>query len=69
MDTKTIIEHWVTWFKAHERLVLLLAIGFFGVHFYGKGIDYLIKRDQLHADIAKQQASIAAQKVSNDENN
>jgi len=67
MDFKTILEHWITWFKAHERLVLLLAAGFFGIYFYGKGLDFLVKHDKVQADIATQQAQIAAQKVSDDQ--
>src|SRR2546430_1008752 len=63
MDIKTTLEHYITWFKSHERLVLLLAIGFFGVHFYGKGLDFLVKHDQTQAQIAHDQAQIAATKV------
>ena len=66
MDIKQIIKHWIAWFKAHERLVLLLAIGFFGVHFYGKGIDYLTKRDQTQAEVAKTVAQNAAQRATDD---
>ena len=67
MDIKTTLEHYITWFKAHERLVLLLAAGFFAVHFYGKGLDYLTKRDQVQRDIAVQQAQTAASKVATDD--
>lgn len=64
---KALFEHYLAWFKAHERLVLLLAIGFFGVHFYGKGIDYLVKRDQNAAQIANTQAQAAATKSAQDD--
>lgn len=64
---KQLLEHYLAWFKAHERLVALLAIGFFGVHFYGKGLDYLVKRDQTQVQIAKEQALIAVNKVSADD--
>ena len=67
MDIKTTLEHYLTWFKAHERLVLFLAAGFFAVHFYGKGLDYLIKHDKVQAEIATQQATIAATKVTQDD--
>ena len=58
---------YLAWFKSHERLVLLLAAGFFAVHFYGKGLDFLVKHDQTQAQIATQQALIAATKVSTDD--
>jgi hypothetical protein len=67
MDIKANLDHYITWFKAHERLVLLLAAGFFAVHFYGKGLDFLIKHDQTQRDIAVQQAQIAANKVTVDD--
>lgn len=67
MTIKDTLEHYLTWFKAHERLVLLLAIGFFAVHFYGKVLDYLIKHDQTQAQISTQQAQIAAAKVTQDD--
>jgi hypothetical protein len=67
MELNSNLQHYIAWFKAHERLVLLLAIGFFGVHFYGKGIDYLTKRDRTQAEIALRQATNAAQKFTDDE--
>jgi hypothetical protein len=67
MDIRTTLEHYINWFKAHERLVLLLAAGFFAVHFYGKGLDFLIKHDQTQAQIATQQAQIASTKFTQDD--
>lgn len=67
MDIKTTLEHYLTWFKAHERLVLLLAVLLFGVHFYSKGIDYLVKRDQTQAQIAHDQAVVTATKFNQDD--
>jgi hypothetical protein len=67
MDIKTTFEHYLTWFKSHERLVLLLAAGFFAVHFYGKGLDYLIKHDKTQADIAHEQAQTASTRVTTDD--
>lgn len=67
MDIKTTLESYITWFKAHERLVILLAAGFFAVHFYGKGLDYLIKHDQTQAQIAATAAQAAAGKVTVDD--
>jgi len=67
MDSRTTFEHYLTWFKSHERLVLLLAAGFFAVHFYGKGLDFLIKHDQTQAQIAHDQAQTSAAKVTQDD--
>jgi hypothetical protein len=67
MSIQTTLESYITWFKAHERLVLLLAAGFFAVHFYGKGLDFLIKHDQTKAQIATVQAQTAATKVTTDD--
>jgi hypothetical protein len=67
MDIKTTFEHYLTWFKAHERLVLFLVAGFFAIHFYGKGLDYLIKHDKAQTEIATQQAVVAATKVNQDD--
>ncbi len=67
MDTKTKLDSYLAWFKAHERLVALVVAGFFGVHFYGKGIDYLVKRDQTQAQIATQQAQAAANRLTSDQ--
>jgi hypothetical protein len=67
MSITTTLESYITWFKAHERLVLLLATGFFAVHFYGKGLDFLIKHDQTQAQIATVQAQAAAGKVTVDD--
>lgn len=67
MDIKTTIDHYLNLFKAHERLILLLAAGFFAVHFYSKGIDYLTQRDKTEAQIAASIAQTAAQKVNTDD--
>jgi hypothetical protein len=48
------LEKWITFFKAHERLLILLACGLIGVHFYTKGFDYLTKRDQTQVQVAQQ---------------
>ena len=63
----TTMEKYLAWFKSHERLVLLLVVLLFGIHFYGKGLDYLIKHDKSQVEIATQQATIAATKVSQDD--
>jgi small-conductance mechanosensitive channel len=57
---------YITWFKAHERLVLLLAALVFGSYMISKGYDYLIKHDQVQAQIANTQAQAAAKKVDDD---
>lgn len=67
MDIKTTFEHYLTWFKAHERLVLLVAIGLFSVHIYHRYLDYQIKHDQTQAQVANNQAQIAATKVNTDD--
>ena len=67
MELNSKLQHYIAWFKAHERLVLLLAAGFFAVHFYGKGLDFLIKHDQAQAQIANQQAQSAATKFTQDD--
>jgi hypothetical protein len=64
-----ILEHYITWFKAHERLVLFLAVGFFAVHLYSKHLDYRVKQDQVQAQISTQQAQIAAAKTNTDDAN
>jgi hypothetical protein len=67
MDIKTTFESYLTWFKAHERLVLLIALGFFSVHLYHRYLDYQIKHDQTQAQIANTQAQAAATKVGTDD--
>lgn len=66
-EANSILTPYVTWFKAHERLVLLLIVGFFGVHFYSKHLDFAVKHDQVQAQIANQQAATAAQKSTQDD--
>src|SRR5579885_1406667 len=56
-----------TWFKTHERLVLFLVIGFFVVHFYNRGLDYMISRDRTAAEAAKQNALEASNKFNQDD--
>jgi hypothetical protein len=53
-------------FKAHERLVLFLAMIAFGSFLTVKAYDYLLKHDQTQANVAHDQAVIAANKVSTD---
>jgi hypothetical protein len=60
------LTSYVTWIKAHERLLLLAGVLVFGAFGVNKAYDYLIKHDQVQAQIANQQATIAAQKVQND---
>lgn len=48
------LDKYITWFKAHERLVIVLACLLVTVHFYSKGIDYFTRRDQLQAQQASQ---------------
>lgn len=66
----TVIEStfnkYLAWFKAHERLVLLLAAIAFGAFLTDKSYDYLVKHDQTQANIAHDTALIAANKVNDD---
>lgn len=54
-----ILSHYIAWLKAHERLVIIAGVLFFGVHFYTKGFDYLAKHDQTQAQIAHDNAQSA----------
>jgi hypothetical protein len=60
------LDKYLTWFKAHERLVLLLAVIAFGSFLTDKAYDYLLKHDQTQANVAHDQAVIAANKVNTD---
>jgi hypothetical protein len=62
----TKLDSYLTWFRAHERLIILLVLGFFAVHFYSRGIDYLTKHDQTQAQVAMVQAKAAATQVTQD---
>lgn len=55
------LETQITWFKAHERLVLLLVVSAVGIYGYNKYLDYSISRDKNQAMIANQQAQVSAQ--------
>lgn len=61
MDTQLhpVLSHYIAWLKAHERLVIIVGLIFLGAHFYTKGFDYLAKRDQTQAQIAKDNAQSA----------
>jgi hypothetical protein len=61
------LESYITWFKAHERAVLLAGVLMFGGYGVNKAYDYLIKHDQVQAQIANQQAQAAATKVVTDD--
>ena len=52
------LDKYITWFKAHERLVIVLACLLVTVHFYSKGIDYFTRRDQLQAQQASQKLAV-----------
>lgn len=62
-----VLSHYLTWFRAHEKLILVVALGIFGIYFYSRGIDFLVKHDQTQAQIATQQAQAAATKVTADD--
>lgn len=51
----------IEWFKAHERLVLLLVTLAVGAYGYNKYLDYRVSYDKTQATIANQQAQTAAQ--------
>jgi hypothetical protein len=50
--TSSWLGNYITWFKSHERWILLSTVGFFGIHFYNKFADLSLKRDQTQAQIA-----------------
>jgi hypothetical protein len=52
------IEKWITFFKAHERILIIAACGLIGIHFYTKGFDYLTKHDQTQAEAAAQKLKV-----------
>jgi len=48
------LEKYILWFKAHEKLALLLAVLLFGGYTVSKGYDFLIKHDQVQTQLAAQ---------------
>jgi hypothetical protein len=56
---------YLQWFIAHERLILVLALVVFGGFLANKAYDYLLKHDQVQAQIAHDQAVQAATAANN----
>src|SRR2546423_10748431 len=57
---KALFEHYLTWFKAHEKFLIIVLGAWLAFHFYGRGLEAWIEHD-------KRLATIAAQKVTVDE--
>ena len=53
------LQHWITFVKAHEKLLIIGFAGFLLFHFYSKVIDAWVNHDKLAQ-------SVAAQKVTAD---
>ena len=46
------LEQYLTWFKAHEKFLIIAGLCFVAVHFFNRGYDYLLKHDETQAQIA-----------------
>ncbi len=57
------MQTYLTFFKAHERLILVLALIVFGAFCTLKAYDAFLKHDQTQAQIAHDKAVIAAQQA------
>ena len=47
---------YVTWLKAHEKIVLIAVAAFLAFHMYSKGLDAWVQHDQRNATAANTQA-------------
>ena len=56
---------YLAWFRAHERLVLVVVLVVFGAFLANKAYDYLLKHDQVQAQIAHDQAVQSANTANN----
>lgn len=45
---------WITFIKAHEKLLIVVLVGLLLFHFYGKGLDAWIHHDDAQTALAKQ---------------
>ena len=63
----TTLEKYLTWFKAHERLLLFLAASLLVVYIYRMKNESDFKHDQVQAQIATTQAAAASQKFTSDQ--
>lgn len=54
------LTSYITFLKAHEKLLIITFAGFLALHFFGASLNAWIDHD-------KRQATVAAQKVANDE--
>ena len=61
------MEKYITFLKAHERLILVLAAVGLGIFLANKSYDLVLKHDQVQAQIAHDQAVVAANKFNDDD--
>ncbi len=54
-STPGFIAHWITFIKAHEKLLIIALAGFLVFHFYSKAIDAWVNHDKLAAQTAANQ--------------
>lgn len=52
--TPAFLQHWITFVKAHEKLLVAALAGFLVFHISSKGIDAWVTREQLKANSAAQ---------------
>lgn len=50
--TSTFLTSWITFVKAHEKLLIIVLAGFLTFHFYSKVIDAWVSHDKLVAQAA-----------------
>lgn len=67
MELNSNLQHYIAWFKAHERLVVIVLALLFAVHFTGKAYDYLVKHEQTQALIANYKAQTDAKSFATSE--
>jgi hypothetical protein len=51
----SILSHWLTFVKGHERLILIVVGAFLLFHFYGSGLTAWVEHDKRLADASAQQ--------------
>lgn len=57
-----VLNHYIAWLKAHERLVIILGAGFLAFHFYGNVLNAWIDHDKRNVALQQTVAQDAQQK-------
>jgi hypothetical protein len=60
----TVLDNWITFFKAHEKILIIILAGALALHFYGTALNAWVNHDKAAQTIEEQKSATLAQQNS-----